>query len=115
MTQIVQWLGWIALTLTLSACQPDRPEPKLEPVGETRVTLERGQCEKSGGAFHQLTKSGAYVCQRIPRDAGKPCTGEQDCEGACLARSMTCAPVVPLVGCNEVLTNSGIRVTECVQ
>ncbi|WP_415184034.1 hypothetical protein [Phaeovulum sp.] len=107
--------GFAVLALMLAACQPDPSTPKLEPVGAARVALARSACEKGGGAFRQLGGAGAFICQRTPKDAGKSCTSDADCEGACLARSMTCAPVIPLPGCNDVLTNSGMRVTECVE
>jgi hypothetical protein len=33
----------------------------------------------------------------------------------CLARSGTCAPIMPLFGCNEVLDKQGRRVTLCIE
>jgi hypothetical protein len=37
-----------------------------------------------------------------------------DCQGQCLARSMTCAPALPMFGCHEVVERSGMRVTLCI-
>ncbi|WP_126974565.1 lipoprotein [Frigidibacter oleivorans] len=72
-------------------------------------------CTRTGGRFAAQGGGGAFACIRTPRDAGDSCRTGADCEGACLARSMTCAPVVPLFGCHEVVTASALRVTECLQ
>ncbi|MFP1643017.1 hypothetical protein [Pontitalea aquivivens] len=110
-------LGLIGM-LMLAACKPagdpGAPAP-LPPVGEARIALDRMACEAGGGAFRQREGAGVWVCLRTPRDAGQACRTGTECEGACLARSMTCAPFVPLLGCHEVMTGSGLRVTECVQ
>lgn len=102
--------------LALSGCKPgaDAPDP-LPPVGEARIALDRAVCEKGGGSFKQMDGSGVWVCMKTPRDAGQACRTGADCESACLARSMTCAPFKPLLGCHEVITSSGLRVTECVE
>jgi hypothetical protein len=105
--------GGLALVLALAACRQGAPEP--EPVGPARVEIQRSLCEKGGGIYRSLGSSGALFCQRVPKDAGRSCQRASDCESACLARSNTCAPFKPLVGCNEVLTASGLRVTECVE
>ncbi|MDV7272249.1 hypothetical protein RYZ20_15245 [Thioclava sp. A2] len=103
----------IALALFLAACQPDAPKPKtLEPVGEARLELERVACKENGGRW--VMGGFRAVCERTPKDANKSCSKESDCEGVCLARSRTCAPVVPLLGCNEVLTDYGMVATLCV-
>ena len=48
------------------------------------------------------------------RDGGKSCKRERDCEGLCLARSRTCAPIQPLFGCNDILQDNGVMVTLCI-
>ncbi len=75
---------------------------------------QRAACEKRGGTFAEGKPGGAFVCFNRTRDAGKACTAAKQCEGACLARSRTCAPIKPLFGCNEVLSNSGAISTVCV-
>lgn len=72
-------------------------------------------CTQSGGRFGPRGKSGALACFITPRDAGKSCTRKTDCTGQCLARSNTCSPVIPLLGCHEILTENGARVTECLE
>lgn len=109
-------IGCVLLGLVLAGCIPGREPPAapLPPVGEARVALERAACEKRGGEFRKAG-AGGWVCLiRLP-DADKSCRTGADCAGACLARSMTCAPVKPLLGCNEVITSSGLRVRECVE
>lgn len=71
-------------------------------------------CEKRGGRFVSLGRSGAMTCQVPTRDGGKSCRRESDCDGVCLARSATCAPVQPLLGCQSILQNDGRRVELCI-
>ena len=106
-------LGGLALGLALVACRPAPSAP--EPVGAARVEVERARCEKGGGIYRSLGSNGGLFCQSVSKDAGRSCQRATDCESACLARSNTCAPFKPLVGCNEVLTATGLRVTECVE
>lgn len=84
----------------------------LEPV--IQKTKEQITCEKQGGSWGNVGKSGSKTCIKRTRDGGKECRKESDCDGLCLARSGTCAPVKPLFGCNEILQNDGRRVTLCV-
>ena len=109
----------LAVTLVLAACQPgeDRPRQQtddLPPVGEALVAQERETCEADGGTFGRAP-NGLNLCFRTPRDSGRSCTQNADCEGVCLARSRTCAPLIPLVGCNDVLIAPGRAITECRQ
>lgn len=71
-------------------------------------------CEKKGGKFVPLGKSGALTCQTPTRDGGKQCRKESDCEGLCLARSRTCAPAKPLFGCQSILQEDGVQVDLCL-
>lgn len=100
--------------LVLAGCQTEGTDDGLEPVGEAAVEAARLACMEDGGTFAQGGKAGAMVCFRTPRDAGKQCKASTDCESACLARSMTCAPLEPLFGCQEILGANGERLTQCV-
>ncbi len=104
----------LAVALGLAACIPGGAD-KPEPVGQAKVDIMHAQCVGAGGNFIREAKSGLFTCIGRPRDAGKICSKESDCESACLARSRTCAPVLPLLGCNEVLTESGLAVMQCVE
>ena len=103
------------LGLVLAGCIPGQEAtgPQLEPVGDARIALDRASCEKRGGEYRKAGTGGTWICLSRLSDAGKSCRTGADCEGACLARSMSCSPVKPLFGCNEVITSSGLRVTEC--
>ncbi|MFD2173846.1 hypothetical protein [Rhodobacter lacus] len=106
-------LALLGLVALLAACKPGgEPEAALPPVGEAALAQQQALCEKDGGQWARL--GGAFTCVRRPKDAGKACHTALDCDGACLARSMTCAPARPLLGCNEVLSETGIRGTECI-
>lgn len=88
------------------------PESLAEP--EAPKTAEQLLCEARGGIWTVAGNTGAYLCVQPTRDGGKACHKESDCEGQCLARSMSCAPFTPLFGCNEVLDKQGRRVTLCI-
>ena len=85
---------------------PPPPEPVKSP--------SQIACEKKGGRFAKAGNSTPVVCVRETRDGGKSCRRETDCEGLCLARSRSCSPITPVLGCQESLTRDGLRVTECV-
>lgn len=42
------------------------------------------------------------------------CQRASDCSTACLAKSHTCAPVSPLIGCQDLIDDQGRTVTQCV-
>ena len=71
-------------------------------------------CEAGGGIWSEAGKKGVKTCVQRTRDAGKSCKREGDCEGFCLARSRSCAPVTPLFGCNDILQADGGQVTLCI-
>ena len=103
-----------AMMLMLAACQEDPPDALTE--GRPDILGEsRAACEREGGRWGTALASGFFVCYRTPRDAGKSCRAASDCETHCLARSRTCAPIEPFYGCHEILTNSGLQATQCIQ
>lgn len=71
-------------------------------------------CERKKGVWTQAGTTGAAFCQRPTRDGGKSCRASGDCEGYCLARSRTCAPITPMFGCQEILNDDGRVLTECL-
>ena len=89
------------------AAAPPPPEP---PKSASQIA-----CEKKGGRFARAGNSTTFVCLRETRDGGKACSRETDCEGLCLARSRSCSPIIPVLGCQEILTQDGLRVTQCVE
>lgn len=102
------------VSLALSACQEDIPPESDGSVPDILAT-QRAACEKDGGEFGKSPNGVTFTCYRTPRDANKSCTTGNDCEGLCLARSRTCAPVDPLFGCHEVISDAGIRQTLCTE
>ena len=92
------------------AADEEAGTPERTPA-RTPSPAERA-CTDDGGRWARAGESG-FICYRTPRDANKSCTRESDCLGACLARSRTYAPITPLLGCHEILTDSGTRATEC--
>lgn len=84
---------------------PTPPEPPL-------LARQRAECQRAGGLLTPRGP-GLYACVQPTRDAGQACDADADCEGLCLARSGTCAPLAPLYGCHEVFTAPGRRETLC--
>ncbi len=103
----------LAALLALGACKESTGE--LPPVGEARVASQEIACLADGGRWGEGPSPGLFLCYRPTKDAGKACTRDGDCSGFCLARSKSCAPVTPLLGCNEVLGVTGARSTVCVK
>lgn len=89
------------------------PEAAVAPERPDANAIVRAQCLAKNGNFSR-TKAGAFVCVTRTGDSGKVCSAAGQCEGACLARSGTCSPVVPLIGCNDIVTNNGNMATVCI-
>lgn len=102
-----------AVPAPVGETDPADPVQAAEPA----VVKSRAQvaCERRGGTWSRIGDSDSRACVRRTRDAGKECRRDSDCQGACLARSRTCAPIDPLFGCNDVLQDNGMRVTLCVE
>ena len=106
-----------ALTTLGSAAAPAEPAQSNAPVRppETAMmALQRTTCERGGGRFLPRG-TGVYACIFPTSDAGQRCDAAADCEGACLARSRSCAPIQPLFGCQEVFTLPGRREILCTE
>lgn len=97
----------------LAACKMDQP-PQLPPAGKAMETQQDDACVASGGVWSDENGNKTRVCIHYTKDSGKSCTRSSQCDGACLARSGTCSPIRPLLGCQDILTDSGLRMTQCV-
>lgn len=93
------------------APEPAAPAPEPEP--KPAPTAAQLSCEKGGGTFAKTT-AGVFVCAQLTGEGQKTCAGPQDCQGECLARSRTCAPMTPLVGCHDLITRSGGVANVCL-
>ena len=106
----------VVVLALLSSCS-DRAEAPPAPGPNTPEALaqQEAACTKRGGRFAPITRGSALkLCFIEPKDANQSCTVNSDCEGVCLARSRTCAPVVPLVGCHEVRLDVGGTAVQCL-
>jgi hypothetical protein len=99
----------------MSAAARAAETPAAPPPPEPLKSPSQIACEKTGGRFAKAGNSTPFVCARETRVGGKSCRRETDCEGLCLARSRSCSPITPVLGCQESLTQDGLRVTECVE
>lgn len=101
------------------AATPPVPPPGAKaPGGNVSVAIppsspEEAACRKEGGSWSKVGKGGR-ACLKATRDSGKSCSSGRDCEGLCLARSGTCAPLKPMFGCNEIFQDDGQKVTLCI-
>lgn len=100
------------LAATAPAMQATAPQATLAPA--VPLTPEGQACVRKGGSWQTVGKSGSMSCVKFTRDSGKLCSKGSQCEGYCLARSGTCAPVTPMFGCNDILQDNGGRVTLCI-
>ena len=98
----------------MSAAARAAETPAAPPPPEAVKSPSQIACEKTGGRFAKAGNSTTFVCARETCVGGKSCRRETDCEGLCLARSRSCSPITPVLGCQESLTQDGLRVTECV-
>lgn len=96
-----------------AADTPPAPE-EADPQPQATKSPSQIACEKKGNIWAKIGDSGANYCAKRTRDNGKQCNKASDCESVCLARSGTCAPFDPLLGCNEILQQDGSRVTLCI-
>jgi hypothetical protein len=96
---------------------PPVPQAEVVPPAPPPVVKSAGHiaCDKRGGSFVSIGSSGAMTCQTPTADGGKQCRRESDCDSVCLARSRTCAPIKPVLGCQAVLQNDGRRVDLCIE
>lgn len=93
---------------------PATPAPITAAPEPAPPSPEQRACEGGGGRWSQTTSPLLHTCLHTTRDAGKSCRKQSDCEGLCLARSRTCAPVKPLFGCNPILQEDGTEATLCI-
>lgn len=93
---------------------PAVPEATEEVAPTPPASPEEARCLRTGGTWATVGQSGAKACVTLTRDGGKACTRQSQCEGFCLARSRTCAPITPMFGCNDILQDDGREVTLCL-
>jgi hypothetical protein len=87
--------------------------PELPPALKSAA---QKKCERGGGSYVAVGGNKDFrTCVKRTRDANKSCDEDSDCQGKCLARSRTCAPIDPLLGCNDILNDYGLVLRECVQ
>lgn len=99
--------------LLLSGCLGATGQPPAGQGGMVSPAQAKAACTATGGRYLGR-KGGLMLCFHTPPDAGKVCRRSTDCTAGCLARSHTCAPVTPLIGCQQLLDSAGRLVTQCV-
>jgi hypothetical protein len=96
-----------------TAAEAAEEEPVAAPV-EVKSDAQL-RCERQGGDWASGSESALKTCVKPTGDGGKQCSRQTDCKGECLARSGTCAPISPLLGCNDILLADGTRTTQCIE
>jgi hypothetical protein len=95
----------VGASIPVTAHETEQPEP---------IAPEVLTCMKQGGEWITAGAEGAKACIHRTRDSGKSCRKKGDCEGDCLSKSNSCAPITPLFGCNDILQENGVMVTLCI-
>ena len=74
------------LFLALTACTPVAG-PAPAPMSPTPVALaaDPAACQAAGGAIRPVCRMQQPACVIAYRDAGKACTGSDQCDGRCVA------------------------------
>jgi hypothetical protein len=100
----------------VAKADPAKTKPAEAPKPEAAKILapEVLACQKQGGEWVAAGGEGAMACIEYTRDYGKSCHKKSDCQGDCLAKSNSCAPITPLYGCNDILQDDGSMVTLCI-
>ncbi len=106
----------LACLVALGGCKPTGGAAgPVAPEGTLEFFYQQQRaCEERGGTFGAGPGRMTQVCYITPKDSGRACSKASDCEGHCLARSRSCAPVIPLFGCNDILLDSGQAATICL-
>lgn len=112
MGALVVKLATLLLLAAVTACQPGTEPAQNVGVEADRTDREKAACLARGASWSRVAGT-VFTCVEQTGDGGQSCQSSATCKGVCLARSMTCAPVRPLFGCNEILNDSGLRVTMC--
>lgn len=116
MSAIRRILAVVLCGFILVSCQEDGPDfSESETAIPDILSTERMACERDGGRWASALGNETFVCYRNLSDANKSCSTSNDCQGVCLARSRTCSPVEPFLGCHEVFSSSGLRQTLCIE
>jgi len=97
-----------------SAPETAAPAEATPAISEPLKSASQIACEEDGGTWARAGAGGGMSCVRQTRDGGKQCDSKTECQGECLARSRTCAPIQPLFGCNAVLMDNGAEVSLCI-
>lgn len=107
-------LAVAGLLLSCQMTKDKEPDSGLQGYSPNAAATERAACEARGGNYTKAGLSGGLICIETTRDGGKACSAGTQCEGQCLARSNSCAPIKPLFGCNDIITDSGGKATVCI-
>ncbi len=114
MPAAARYIIMICCTFFLAACEDDlRGTTETDPTIPSVVREAEEDCTRQGGTWG-TRGSQLFTCYLPASDANQSCQVASDCESVCLARSRTCAPVTPFLGCHEILTESGTRATRCL-
>ena len=102
----------LVLILALAACVDQAAEDG--PQGKPLTDADRAACLAQGGTVGRGGLLPDEICFRPMPDAGQACTRATDCEGMCLADTMTCSKVSPVFGCFEFMDEQGRKQAICV-
>ncbi len=96
----------------LQKSSPPKPPPPPHPCSPN--PRPRSPAKMMAAPGHGQAMAAAWPASARPAMAASNATARSDCQGECLARSRTCAPIRPLFGCNAVLMDNGAEVNLCI-
>ena len=106
----------VLMMVVLLSCDEDSGSaPASDSIFPDLMNEQRESCERRGGRWGPAANKTTFVCYQTLPDANQTCKTGRDCQGFCLSRSRTCSPVTPFYGCHEVLSNSGLPQTVCIE
>jgi len=103
-----------------------------QPANRENIPQDKETCEVHGGEWGQFGLSPQKRCNPVTSDAGKTCSNQNECEGACIVElseedqdritnqnevietNGKCTPWLFTYGCNAYVKNSKVSEIMCV-
>jgi len=96
-------IGGTLLALALAACSSTAPQPTQSSGG---AGSDAAACAAQGGELRPLGRLQRVQCVVPYADAGRTCSGKQDCSGQCLAKGQGEAGVAATGTCQRDISET---------
>ncbi|MCV6639188.1 hypothetical protein [Candidatus Albibeggiatoa sp. nov. NOAA] len=112
------------LTMFISGCNETKSNNVPHSFCPETTSQQRTDCEKAGGTIKNVGRAQCKQCIYSYSDAGKSCTGSNQCEGRCLTEDRAeaggfatgiCEADSNAFGCSQEIDDNGVALgTLCV-